>query len=180
MKHIRKSPCFKANFFSRLFASIFSYGRLAIKNSFDLHERFSRWGFATDGDQMCGDEFQFTRINMSVKTSMMSLFNWLNAQAHCAGSFFKSLLDRKDSIELTRSATRNLRLAAHILGYTQYTDDFDKPFSSQLILSDGHFFDFSVYQLRTLAFNIDPECECKFLCFSHIFAFCRDREQTKQ
>ncbi|CAI4225212.1 unnamed protein product [Auanema sp. JU1783] len=45
---------------------------------------------------------------------------------------------------------------AHTHGFTQYTD-VTRPFSSQMILSDGQQFVFAVGQLNTLAINI--ECE---------------------
>ncbi|KAI6232761.1 28S ribosomal protein S30, mitochondrial [Aphelenchoides fujianensis] len=60
----------------------------------------------------------------------LSLFNWLNGQAHCAGYTQYGWVD-------------DGRLT-----------DFAAPFHSQLILSDGREFFFASAQLNTIAFNI--------------------------
>lgn len=91
------------------------YGRVALKNTLDINKRLDYWKVVNDGENVSK--------NMYNSVAISSLFNWLNAQAHCNG-------------------------------YTQFTD-LDKPFVSNLILSDGHKFAFATGQLNTIAINID-------------------------
>ncbi|KAI6231586.1 Ribosomal protein L37/S30 family-containing protein [Aphelenchoides besseyi] len=100
------------------------YGRLAIKNVFDLNKRVDYWGY----DDL--KEYNETLASSYRSTAITTLFNWLNAQAHS-------------------------------LGYTQYgyvengePSDFNEPFCSRLILSDGCRFLFATAELQTIAFNI--------------------------
>ncbi|KAI6180455.1 Rom-5 [Aphelenchoides besseyi] len=100
------------------------YGRLAIKNVFDLNQQVDYWGYDDS------KEYNETLASSYRSTAITTLFNWLNAQAHS-------------------------------LGYTQYgyvengePSDFNQPFCSRLILSDGCRFLFATAELQTIAFNI--------------------------
>jgi hypothetical protein len=64
---------------------------------------------------------------------------------------------RQEALRATAIATlfNWLNGQAHCAGYTQYTDDGNIDFKSQLILSDGREFFFAIGQLRYLAFNVD-------------------------
>ncbi|KAI6204627.1 Rom-5 [Aphelenchoides besseyi] len=108
------------------------YGRLAIKNVFDLNKRVDYWGY----DDL--KEYNETLASSYRSTAITTLFNWLNAQAHS-------------------------------LGYTQYgyvengePSDFNEPFCSRLILSDGCRFLFATAELQTIAFNISVKGGKKF------------------
>ncbi|CAB3408757.1 unnamed protein product [Caenorhabditis bovis] len=68
----------------------------------------------------------------------------------------KQMFDEAARSQAVVSLFTTLCAQAHCHGFTQYTD-VTRPFTSQLILSDGINFYFAVGQLNTLAINI--ECE---------------------
>ncbi|EGT54670.1 CBN-TAG-264 protein [Caenorhabditis brenneri] len=66
----------------------------------------------------------------------------------------KQMLDEGARSQAIVSMFTTLCAQAHSHGFTQYTD-ITRPFTSQMILSDGINFYFAIGQLNTLAINID-------------------------
>ncbi|KAI6183258.1 28S ribosomal protein S30, mitochondrial [Aphelenchoides bicaudatus] len=57
----------------------YCYGQVAVKNTHELKDRIQHWGIHDE------QEIYDTRLECLRATAISSLFNWLNAQAHCAG-----------------------------------------------------------------------------------------------
>uniref|UniRef100_A0A0N5CEU9 28S ribosomal protein S30, mitochondrial n=1 Tax=Strongyloides papillosus TaxID=174720 RepID=A0A0N5CEU9_STREA len=53
------------------------YGRVALKNTFEICDHLNYWNPANDDESVKNDMYKSVGIS--------SLFNWLNAQAHCDG-----------------------------------------------------------------------------------------------
>uniref|UniRef100_A0A7E4W5R2 Uncharacterized protein n=1 Tax=Panagrellus redivivus TaxID=6233 RepID=A0A7E4W5R2_PANRE len=61
-------------------AEPFSHGHLAVKNMFDLQGRCRRWRIEADTD-----EYAAVTADAYTSTAIVSLFSWLNGQAHVQG-----------------------------------------------------------------------------------------------
>jgi hypothetical protein len=58
----------------------FKFGRLAVKNVFELRKYFKLWKIPEDSE-----EYVETLKDSYASTAISSLFNWMNGQAHCLG-----------------------------------------------------------------------------------------------
>uniref|UniRef100_A0A914YY21 Uncharacterized protein n=1 Tax=Panagrolaimus superbus TaxID=310955 RepID=A0A914YY21_9BILA len=58
----------------------FKFGRLGVKNVFELKSYFKSWKIPSDSE-----EYVQTLKDSYASTAISSLFNWLNGQAHCLG-----------------------------------------------------------------------------------------------
>ncbi|CAI5439063.1 unnamed protein product [Caenorhabditis angaria] len=105
-----------------------SHGILGVKSLRPLRERIAYWMGYQDGKS-----YEFEGIPEA-----------------------KQMFDDAARSQAVVSMFTTLCAQAHAHGFTQYTD-VTRPFTSQLILSDGINFFFAVGQLNTLAINV--ECE---------------------
>jgi hypothetical protein len=61
----------------------YQYGRVAIKNVFELRDRIEYWGITDE------QELKETKLDCFRSMAISSLFNWMNGQAHCMVIFLE-------------------------------------------------------------------------------------------